>query len=118
MFLITCLGTSFNSAKVEEPYKIAVRDKKGREDMGSDPSRVLTIDEKEWHKLQQATVLENVAKAFDGIDVLKTDGEGDVEDDNDSGCADECKTNKLSDGAEELAVMIQEQIESINRELR
>lgn len=97
--------------------EITVREKKGREDMSADPDRVLTINEKDWHKLQQATVLQNVTKAFDGVGLMKNEDDGDVEDE-DSGCAEELKPNKLSDGAEELALMIQEQIESINRELR
>lgn len=61
--------------------------------------------------------MESVSKAFDGGGLIENGSEGGAEDD-DSVCADECKESKLSDGAEELAVMIQEQIESINRELR
>lgn len=102
---------------LEVPETIAVREKKGREDI-NDPDRVLTINEKDWHKLQQATVLQSVSKAFDGGDLIENGKEDDGAEDEDSGCAEEYKANKLSDGAEELAVMIQEQIESINRELR
>ena len=103
---------------LEVPGPIAVREKKGREDI-NDPERVLTINEKDWHKLQQATVLQSVSKAFDGGSLMENGKEDDGgAEDEDSGCAEEYKANKLSDGAEELAVMIQEQIESINRELR
>ena len=103
---------------LEVPGTIAVREKKGREDI-NDPERVLTINEKDWHKLQQATVLQSVSKAFDGGSLMENGKEDDGgAEDEDSGCAEEYKANKLSDGAEELAVMIQEQIESINRELR
>ena len=94
-----------------------MREKKGREDI-NDPDRVLTINEKDWHKLQQATVLESVSKAFDGGGLIQNGTEEDGVEDENSGCAEEDKTVKLSDGAEELALMIQEQIESINRELR
>ncbi|CAB3979092.1 liprin-alpha-1 isoform X4 [Paramuricea clavata] len=108
---------SMNSNLLEVPSTIAVREKKGREDI-NDPDRVLTINEKDWHKLQQKTVLESVSKAFDGGSLIEngTEDDGGAEDE-DSGCADEYKATKLSDGAEELAVMIQDQIESINREL-
>ncbi|XP_028411399.1 liprin-alpha-1-like isoform X2 [Dendronephthya gigantea] len=100
---------------LEVPGTIPVREKKGREDI-NDPDRVLTINEKDWHKLQQATVLESVSKAFDGAGLIEN-GSEDAAENEDAGCADESKATKLSDGAEELAVMIQEQIESINREL-
>ena len=103
---------------LEVASAIPVREKKGREDI-NDPDRVLTINEKDWHKLQQATVLESVSKAFDGGGLIENGTEDDDgAEDEDSGCVVEDKTVKLSDGAEELAVMIQEQIESINRELR
>ena len=109
---------SYISNSLEVPSTIPVREKKGREEI-NDPDRVLTINEKDWHKLQQATVIESVAKAFDGGGLVENGSEDDGgAEDEDSGCVEEYKGAKLSDGAEELAVMIQEQIESINRELR
>lgn len=115
---MVCVSHSISGNLLDVPGAIAVREKKGREDI-NDPDRVLTINEKDWHKLQQATVLQSVSKAFDGGGLVENgkEDEGGAEDE-DSGSVDECKANKLSDGAEELAVMIQEQIESINRELR
>jgi hypothetical protein len=115
---VTIICLAYISNILEVPSTIAVREKKGRENI-NDPDRVLTINEKDWHKLQQKTVLESVSKAFDGGSLIEngTEDDGGAEDE-DSGCAEEYKATKLSDGAEELAVMIQDQIESINRELR
>ncbi|XP_046860844.1 liprin-alpha-1-like [Xenia sp. Carnegie-2017] len=108
---------SSKSTSLDDPNPISIREKKGRETI-QDQDRVLTINEKDWHKLQQATVLESVSKAFDDDSVLVNGDEADgVAKDEDSGRAEEFRQSKLSDGAEELAVMIQEQIESINREL-
>lgn len=103
---------------MDDPNPISIRERKGRETI-QDQDRVLTINEKDWHKLQQATVLESVSKAFDDDSVLVNGDEADgVAKDEDSGRAEEFRQSKLSDGAEELAIMIQEQIESINRELK
>lgn len=75
-------------------------------------SQVNTLNEQEWEKLQQASVLANVQHAFD-----TSDNEG--TDDNESifGGVDLLSPGGQTD-AQTLALMLQEQLDAINNEIR
>ena len=76
------------------------------------PLQVNTLNEQEWEKLQQAHVLANVQHAFD-----TSDNEG--TDDNESifGAVDMLSPSGHTD-AQTLALMLQEQLDAINNEIR
>lgn len=70
------------------------------------------LGEQEWEKIQQAHVLANVQQAFD----VSSDAEGD---DNESifSAADILSPSGHTD-AQTLALMLQEQLDAINNEIR
>ena len=70
------------------------------------------MNEQEWEKLQQAHVLANVQHAFDASDTEGTD-------DNESifGAVDMLSPSGHTD-AQTLALMLQEQLDAINNEIR
>ncbi|XP_015434205.1 PREDICTED: liprin-alpha-1 isoform X7 [Dufourea novaeangliae] len=72
-----------------------------------------TLAEQEWEKLQQAHVLANVQQAFD----VSSDAEGD---DNESlfSCAADVISPTGHTDAQTLALMLQEQLDAINNEIR
>ena len=74
--------------------------------------QVNTLNEQDWEKLQQANVLANVQHAFDTSD---TEGSGD----NESliGAFDMLSPSGHTD-AQTLALMLQEQLDAINNEIR
>ncbi|XP_050535296.1 liprin-alpha-1 isoform X6 [Daktulosphaira vitifoliae] len=74
---------------------------------------------KEWEKLQQAHVLANVQQAFDASsDVDMDGGEDDLDDDGGMYCdANEPLSPSAAD-AQTLALMLQEQLDAINTEIR
>ena len=74
--------------------------------------QVNTLNEQEWEKLQQAHVLANVQQAFDTSDTEGTD-------DNESlfGAVDLLSPSGHTD-AQTLALMLQEQLDAINNEIR
>ncbi len=74
--------------------------------------QVNTLNEQEWEKLQQAHVLANVQHAFDASDTEGTD-------DNESifGAMDMLSPSGHTD-AQTLALMLQEQLDAINNEIR
>lgn len=73
-----------------------------------------TLAEKEWEKLQQAHVLANVQQAFD----VSSDAEGDGDNESSfSSAADVISPTGHTD-AQTLALMLQEQLEAINNEIR
>ncbi|KAJ8299218.1 hypothetical protein KUTeg_023278 [Tegillarca granosa] len=85
---------------------VARRAQRGREQaMDEDPT-------KEWEKMQQAHVLANVQQAFDASDTEGTD-------DNESvmGAFDMLSPSGHTD-AQTLALMLQEQLDAINNEIR
>ncbi|KAK7479389.1 hypothetical protein BaRGS_00029381 [Batillaria attramentaria] len=89
------------------------RHQRGREQaMVEDPTKVNTLNEQEWEKLQQAHVLANVQQAFDTSDTEGTD-------DNESlfGAVDLLSPSGHTD-AQTLALMLQEQLDAINNEIR
>ena len=74
--------------------------------------QIRTLGEQEWEKMQQAHVLANVQQAFD----VSSDAEGD---DNESifSAADILSPSGHTD-AQTLALMLQEQLDAINNEIR
>lgn len=77
-------------------------------------SQVQTLNEQDWERAQQASVLANVAQAFES-DVDASDGE----DDRDTvlSAVDLWSPSGQAD-AQTLAVMLQEQLDAINKEIR
>ncbi|XP_074513793.1 liprin-alpha-1 isoform X4 [Sebastes fasciatus] len=79
-----------------------------------EPSKVQTLNEQEWERMQQANVLANVAQAFES-DMDASDLEEDRE-------TIFSSVDLLSPGgqadAQTLALMLQEQLDAINNEIR
>lgn len=71
-----------------------------------------TLNEQEWEKLQQAHVLANVQQAFG-----ESDAEGADESDSIFGAMDMLSPSGHTD-AQTLAIMLQEQLDAINNEIR
>uniref|UniRef100_A0A8C5PXS7 PTPRF interacting protein alpha 1 n=1 Tax=Leptobrachium leishanense TaxID=445787 RepID=A0A8C5PXS7_9ANUR len=91
------------------------RPQKGRlAALRDEPSKVQTLNEQDWERAQQASVLANVAQAFESdVDI------SDVEDDRDTifSSVDLLSPCGQAD-AQTLAVMLQEQLDAINNEIR
>ncbi|XP_010634024.1 liprin-alpha-1 isoform X6 [Fukomys damarensis] len=91
------------------------RPQKGRlAALRDEPSKVQTLNEQDWERAQQASVLANVAQAFES-DVDVSDGE----DDRDTllSSVDLLSPSGQAD-AQTLAMMLQEQLDAINKEIR
>lgn len=91
------------------------RPQKGRvAALQDEPSKVQTLNEQEWERMQQANVLANVAQAFES-DMDASDLEEDRE-------TIFSSVDLLSPGgqadAQTLALMLQEQLDAINNEIR
>ncbi|XP_060524107.1 liprin-alpha-1 isoform X2 [Cylas formicarius] len=99
-----------------DTHSLPRRANKSRTPIDDDPNKMAfgsrSIAEHEWEKLQQAHVLANVQQAFD----VSSDAEGD---DNDSlfSTADILSPSGHTD-AQTLAMMLQEQLDAINNEIR
>ncbi|CAG5131518.1 unnamed protein product, partial [Candidula unifasciata] len=92
---------------------VSRRRHRGREHaLTEDPSKVNTLNEQEWEKLQQAHVLANVAHAFDASDTEGTDDSESL-----FGGVDLLSPSGHT-GAQTLAIMLQEQLDAINNEIR
>ncbi|XP_036390517.1 liprin-alpha-1-like isoform X3 [Megalops cyprinoides] len=79
-----------------------------------EPSKVQTLNEQEWERVQQANVLANVAHAFESdVDM------SDMEDDRETifSSVDLLSPAGQAD-AQTLAMMLQEQLDAINNEIR
>ncbi|NWZ36640.1 LIPA1 protein, partial [Brachypodius atriceps] len=91
------------------------RPQKGRlAALRDEPSKVQTLNEQEWERVQQASVLANVAQAFESdVDV------SDMEDDRETifSSVDLLSPSGQAD-AQTLAIMLQEQLDAINKEIR
>ncbi|NWT19750.1 LIPA1 protein, partial [Vireo altiloquus] len=91
------------------------RPQKGRlAALRDEPSKVQTLNEQDWERAQQASVLANVAQAFESdVDV------SDVEDDRETifSSVDLLSPSGQAD-AQTLAIMLQEQLDAINNEIR
>uniref|UniRef100_M3ZB00 PTPRF interacting protein alpha 1 n=1 Tax=Nomascus leucogenys TaxID=61853 RepID=M3ZB00_NOMLE len=91
------------------------RPQKGRlAALRDEPSKVQTLNEQDWERAQQASVLANVAQAFES-DADVSDGE----DDRDAllSSVDLLSPSGQAD-AHTLAMMLQEQLDAINKEIR
>ncbi|CAG2249363.1 Liprin-alpha-3,Liprin-alpha-1,Kazrin,Liprin-alpha-2,Liprin-alpha,Liprin-alpha-4 [Mytilus edulis] len=96
---------------LQSPSEISRRQNRGREQaMNDDPTKVNTLNEQEWEKIQQQHVLANVQHAFDTSD---------TEEDSESvlGTFDMLSPSGHTD-AQTLACMLQEQLDAINNEIR
>ena len=84
------------------------------DELWSSRAQVQTLNEQDWERAQQASVLANVAQAFES-DVDVSDGEGDRD-------ALFSSASLLSPSgqadAQTLAMMLQEQLDAINKEIR
>ncbi|NXE20564.1 LIPA1 protein, partial [Ardeotis kori] len=91
------------------------RPQKGRlAALRDEPSKVQTLNEQDWERAQQASVLANVAQAFESdVDV------SDIEDDRETifSSVDLLSPSGQAD-AQTLALMLQEQLDAINKEIR
>ncbi|XP_053121567.1 liprin-alpha-1 isoform X11 [Hemicordylus capensis] len=99
---------SYSTSVLRRPQKgrlAALRD---------EPSKVQTLNEQDWERAQQASVLANVAQAFES-DVDISDGEDDRETIFSS--VDLLSPSGQAD-AQTLAMMLQEQLDAINKEIR
>ncbi|KAM6466704.1 liprin-alpha-1 isoform 8-T8 [Liasis olivaceus] len=99
---------SYSTSVLRRPQKgrlAALRD---------EPSRVQTLNEQDWERAQQASVLANVAQAFES-DADISDGEDDRETIFSS--VDLLSPSGQAD-AQTLAMMLQEQLDAINKEIR
>ncbi|XP_006893287.1 PREDICTED: liprin-alpha-1 isoform X2 [Elephantulus edwardii] len=91
------------------------RTQKGRlAALRDEPSKVQTLNEQDWERAQQASVLANVAQAFES-DVDVSDGEEDR--DPLFSSVDLLSPSGQAD-AQTLAMMLQEQLDAINKEIR
>ncbi|XP_076751394.1 PTPRF interacting protein alpha isoform X4 [Xylocopa sonorina] len=82
-----------------------------------DPSKnyvARTLAEQEWEKLQQAHVLANVQQAFD----VSSDAEGDGDNESLFSCTADVISPTGHTDAQTLALMLQEQLDAINNEIR
>ncbi|KAK0042005.1 liprin-alpha-1-like isoform X3 [Biomphalaria pfeifferi] len=92
---------------------VSRRRHRGREQaLTDDPTKVNTLNEQEWEKIQQAHVLANVAHAFDTSDTEGTDDSESL-----FGAVDLLSPSGHT-GAQTLAIMLQEQLDAINNEIR
>lgn len=73
-----------------------------------------TLAEQEWEKLQQAHVLANVQQAFD----VSSDAEGDGDNESIFSCTADVISPSGHTDAQTLALMLQEQLDAINNEIR
>ncbi|XP_032270454.1 liprin-alpha-1 isoform X7 [Phoca vitulina] len=91
------------------------RPQKGRlAALRDEPSKVQTLNEQDWERAQQASVLANVAQAFES-DVDVSDGE----DDRDALFSSAALLSPSGQAdAQTLAMMLQEQLDAINKEIR
>lgn len=95
---------------LQSPSEISRRTHRGREQaLNDDPTKVNTLNEQEWEKIQQQHVLANVQQAFDTSD---------TEEDSESvlGTFDMLSPSGHTD-AQTLACMLQEQLDAINNEI-
>lgn len=107
------LSGSMNQPGVDDDdIEILRRQQRGREiALLNEPSKINTLNEQDWHRLQQAHVLANVQSAFEAADTASSDVDvvfGGVDLLSPTG-----QTN-----AQTLALMLQEQLDAINNEIR
>ncbi|NXI64697.1 LIPA1 protein, partial [Anseranas semipalmata] len=121
-FLLISLKYPMTSSSVADSHtdsygtsSVLRRPQKGRlAALRDEPSKVQTLNEQDWERAQQASVLANVAQAFES-DVDVSDGEDDRETIFSS--VDLLSPSGQAD-AQTLAMMLQEQLDAINKEIR
>ncbi|NWT30215.1 LIPA1 protein, partial [Cardinalis cardinalis] len=126
MFVLCCSRADFRfpvpSSSVGDSHtdsysssSVLRRPQKGRlAALRDEPSKVQTLNEQDWERAQQASVLANVAQAFESdVDV------SDMEDDRETifSSVDLLSPSGQAD-AQTLAIMLQEQLDAINKEIR
>ncbi|XP_010145835.1 PREDICTED: liprin-alpha-1, partial [Eurypyga helias] len=112
---MTSLSVADSHADSYGTSSVLRRPQKGRlAALRDEPSKVQTLNEQDWERAQQASVLANVAQAFESdVDV------SDVEDDRETifSSVDLLSPSGQAD-AQTLAIMLQEQLDAINKEIR
>ncbi|XP_059832049.1 liprin-alpha-1-like isoform X1 [Hypanus sabinus] len=112
------LSTASEGDSHPDPYSstsVLRRTQKGRlAALRDEPSKVQTLNEQEWERAQQASVLANVAQAFESDPEVS-----DAEDDRETifSSVDLLSPSGQAD-AQTLAMMLQEQLDAINNEIR
>nr|XP_022324919.1 liprin-alpha-1-like isoform X8 [Crassostrea virginica] len=92
--------------------EVTRRSQRGREQsLEEDPTKVNTLNEQEHEKLKQAQILEKLQQAFDASDTEGSENESVIE------AFDMWSPSGPTD-AQTLALMLQEQLDAINNEIR
>ncbi|XP_048781404.2 liprin-alpha-1-like isoform X3 [Ostrea edulis] len=92
--------------------EVTRRSQRGREQsLEDDPTKVNTLNEQEHEKLKQAQILEKLQQAFDASDTEGSENESVIE------AFDMWSPSGPTD-AQTLALMLQEQLDAINNEIR
>lgn len=114
-FALAPASMSDNHVDSYSSSSVLRRPQKGRlAALRDEPSKVQTLNEQDWERAQQASVLANVAQAFESdVDL------SDVEDDRETifSSVDILSPSGQAD-AQTLAMMLQEQLDAINNEIR
>ncbi|XP_011865423.1 PREDICTED: liprin-alpha-1 isoform X3 [Vollenhovia emeryi] len=97
-----------------DTHSLPRRGKRSIEDDSSKNYVARTLAEQEWEKLQQAHVLANVQQAFD----VSSDAEGDGDNESIFSCSADVISPTGHTDAQTLALMLQEQLDAINKEIR
>ncbi|XP_065070914.1 liprin-alpha-1-like isoform X1 [Rhopilema esculentum] len=127
--LLTLRTQASNGEPLTDEQKVKKREERARvRSLEGDPTKILTINEQEWEKLTQATVVSTVAQAFDAVSVNEDDAESVKSErsslkSQDLGLPkvpkiDDAALESLSSGdAQHLANVLQQQLDAINKEL-
>ena len=115
-----------NGEPLTDEQKVKKREERARvRSLEGDPTKILTINEKDWEKMTQVTVVSNVSKAFDTASVNEEDTES-VHSERSLAKRQEYNLPNLDDAALEslssgdaqhLANVLQQQLDAINKEL-
>lgn len=118
-----------NGEPLTDEQKVKKREERARvRSLESDPTKIRTINEQEWEKMTQATVVTTVAKAFDAASVNEDDTESVMSERSSVKSQDlslpkvpkidDAALEALSSGdAQHLANVLQQQLDAINKEL-
>ncbi len=125
--MISIRGQNNIGEPLTDEQKVKRREERARvRSLEDDPSKIRTLNEQEWEKLTQATVLSTVSQAFDASSVTEDDSDtiserGSVK--REEGARkvakiDDAALETLSSGdAQQLANVLQQQLDAINKEL-
>ena len=115
-----------NGEPLTDEQKVKKREERARvRSLEGDPTKILTINEKDWEKMTQASVVSTVTKAFDKASVSEDDTES-VHSERSSAKRQDFNIPKIDDAALEslssgdaqhLANVLQQQLDAINKEL-